>query len=253
MLLRIIKPSFYVWTGTPNSGKSSLIFDIMVRVSKLHKFKWAVFSPEHSLAGTLTILIEKFCQKPFDPMFDNRVSVDETLEAIDFINEHFYFIDGVGDTPTIDYILERAKYCADEYKIDGLVLDPYNEINSMRTNLREDEHISMLISKIKRFNKENDIVSFLVAHPTKQIRQPDGQFRVDSLYAISGSAHFNNKCEAGIIVSRDFEKGETTIRVAKIRNIEIMGNIGECKVKWNSDTRCFHDIESMITNNDNSF
>jgi twinkle protein len=245
-LLRIVKPSFLVWTGTPNSGKSSLIYDIIIRMSKKDNFKWCVYSPEHSLGANLKRLVEKFTQKPFDKMFTERASGQEVSEALEFIANHFFFLDGVGETPDIDWILERAKFCADEFKIDGIVLDPYNEINPARNNLREDEHISLLISKIKRFNRENDVVTFLVAHPTKQIRQPDGQFRVNSLYDISGSAHFNNKADAGVIVSRDFELEQTTVRVEKIREIDVQGNIGECIVKWCNKTRCFHSPNSDV-------
>ncbi|MGI9572279.1 MAG: DnaB-like helicase C-terminal domain-containing protein [Candidatus Actinomarinaceae bacterium] len=246
--LRIIKPSFTVWTGTPNSGKSSLTYDIMVRMAKNEGWKWAVFSPEHSLAQNVKRLIEKFLQKPFDNIHKNRCTVDEVIMALDFIHEHFFFIDGVGESPSIDYILERAKYCVDEYKIDGLICDPYNEINPARANLREDEHISLLISKIKRFNRETNTVSFIVAHPSKQIRQADGQFRVSSLYDISGSSHWNNKADVGIIVTRDFEKEQTVVRIAKVREIDVQGNIGEVILKWNTRTRCFHGLNSPVFN-----
>jgi len=244
--MRIVKPCFVVWTGTPNSGKSSMTYDIMMRMSKNDGFKWAVFSPEHSLAQNVKRLVEKYLQKPFDAIHEERATIDEVVMAMEFINEHFWFIDGVGESPSIDYILERAQYCVDEYKIDGLVCDPYNEINPARANLREDEHISLLISKMKRFNRDTNTISFLVAHPNKQIRQADGQFRVSSLYDISGSSHFNNKCDLGIIVTRDFEKHETAVRIAKVREIDVQGNIGEIILKWNSNTRCFHSPESKV-------
>ena len=128
-----------------------------------------IFSPEHSNAVNLKRLVEKYCKKPFDHIFTNRANEKEVLDAIEFIHEHFYFVDMKEESPNIDWILDRARQVHKVYNIDGMLLDPYNEINPARANLREDEHISLLISKIKRFNRETDTVTFMVAHPTKQI------------------------------------------------------------------------------------
>ena len=241
-IMRLTKPSFILMTGTPNCGKSSLTFDILMRTAKKHDFKYVIFSPEHSLAVNLKRLIEKYVQKPFDSMFDNRCTVDEVQEAVSFINEHFYFIDKKGDSPDIDWIIDRARFCVNEFGCDGLVTDPYNEINPARSNLREDEHISLLISKIKRFNRETNTITFMVAHPTKQIRNADGLFEVKSLYDVSGSSHWNNKADIGVIVTRDFERGQTKVRVAKVREVDVQGNIGEITLRWNNATKCYDSI-----------
>ena len=129
-----------------------------------------------------------------------------------------------------------------EFGCDGLVTDPYNEINPARSNLREDEHISLLISKIKRFNRETNTITFMVAHPTKQIRNADGIFEVKSLYDVSGSSHWNNKADIGVIVTRDFERGQTSVRVAKVREVDVQGNIGEITLRWNNNTKCYDSL-----------
>lgn len=243
---KIVKPCFTVITGTPNSGKSSLSYDIAMNLARSDDFKFVIFSPEHSLAMNVKRLIEKYTKKPFDKMFKNRISEVELGEALVFIDQHFWFIDKKSDSPDIDWILERAYFCAKELKIDALIIDPYNEINPNRTVLREDEHISVVISKIKRFNRETNTISFLVAHPNKQIRNPDGKFVVDSLYSISGSSHFNNKADIGVIVTRDFELGQTEVRIAKVRELDLYGNIGSVILKWSGNTRSFH-TESDFT------
>ena len=241
-IMQLVKPSFILMTGTPNCGKSSLTYDIIMRTAKEHGFSYMIYSPEHSLEVNLKRLVEKYVQKPFDTMFENRCTIDEVTEAVDFINEHFFFIDKKEDSPDIDWILQRAKYCVENYQIDGIVTDPYNEINPARANLREDEHISVLISKIKRFNRENNIISFMVAHPTKQIRNADGLFEVKSLYDVSGSSHWNNKADIGVIVTRDFERGQTKVRVAKVREVDVQGNIGEITLRWNNSTKCYDSL-----------
>ena len=242
---KIVKPCFTVITGTPNSGKSSLSYDIAMNLAISDGFKFVIFSPEHSLAMNVKRLIEKYTKKPFDKMFTNRMSEVELGQALVFIDKHFWFIDKKSDSPDIDWILEKAYFCANELGIDALIIDPYNEINPNRTILREDEHISVVISKIKRFNRETESMSFLVAHPNKQIRNPDGKFVVDSLYSISGSSHFNNKADIGVIVTRDFELGQTEVRIAKVRELDLYGNIGSVTLKWSGQSRSFHTVQDF--------
>ena len=246
-IFHITKPMFVVVTGVPNSGKSSLVYDMAMNLAKIHDHKFVIYSPEHSLALNLKRMIEKYCEKPFDDFFPNRLSFDEMVSALKFIQDHFYFIDKKEDSPDIKWILEKARICVDEFDIDCLITDPYNEINPARTTFSETEHISVMISDIKRFNRETKTYTFMVAHPNKQIRDPEsGMFKVKSLYEISGSSHFNNKCDVGMIVTRDYELEETEVRIAKVREIDVQGKIGECRFKWNNRTRCFHPIESII-------
>lgn len=238
-LLKIIKPSFMLITGTPNSGKSSFTLDLAQQLARLHDFKFCIYSPESSLSRNVARLVEKYCEKPFDKMFSNRITEEELNHALAFINEHFYFIDMKDDSPDIKWILEKAEICRQEFGIDCLITDPYNEINPARASIREDEHISILISDIKRWNREHNMITMMVAHPTKQTRTAEGQFVVNSLYDVSGSAHWNNKADVGIIVTRDYEDESTLIRIAKIREIDVQGTIGECKMRWSSAKRVF--------------
>lgn len=67
-------------------------------------------------------------------------------------------------------------------------------------NLSETEYVSQFLSKIKTFAKSNSVHVWLVAHP-KQMQAWKGA--APNLYDISGSAHFNNKADVGIVVHRD--------------------------------------------------
>ena len=221
-----------------------MTFEIALRTSRNLGFKYMIFSPESSLAVNLKRLIEKFVKKPFDIIFKKRANETEVLKAIEWIHEHFYFLDLKGDLPSIDWILDKAKKIHEQVKLDGLIIDPYNEISPDR-QIREDEHISVLISKIKRFNRDTDTFTFMVVHPTKQIRDFEGKFKMTSLMDCSGSANWNNKCDAGIIVTRDYERHQTEVRIAKIREHAVQGRIGCCYVRWNDSTKCFEDLNIM--------
>jgi len=56
-------------------------------------------------------------------------------------------------------------------------------------------------AQIKRFAQLHGVHVWLVAHP-KQLQQWKGD--APGLYDISGSAHFNNKADVGLVVHRNF-------------------------------------------------
>ncbi len=86
------------------------------------------------------------------------------------------------------------------FGIRGLVIDPYNELDHQRpTYMTETEYVSQMLTKIKRFAQYHEVHVWLVAHP-RQLQNWRGE--APNLYDISGSAHFINKADNGIIVHR---------------------------------------------------
>ena len=224
-LYKVARGTFHVWTGVPNHGKSSFLSDVIMNMAKIHGWKFVIFSPEHSMSNNIKRLCEKFMMKPFDYGMSERITNDELIKSLAFIQEHFFFIDMENESPDID---------------------PYNEINPKRAgNLREDEHISTVISDIKRFNRETECVTWLVAHPKKLQRESDGSYRVDG-YDISGSAHFSNKADIIVVIERMFELEQTRFHVRKVREADYYGAIGTADFKWNGKTRCFHALSSNV-------
>ena len=92
------------------------------------------------------------------------------------------------------------------YGIRGLVIDPYNELDHQRpAQMNETEYVSQMLTKIKRFAQHHDVHVWFVAHP-RQMRDWKGD--PPNLYDISGSAHFINKCDNGIVVHRSRDPNE---------------------------------------------
>lgn len=94
------------------------------------------------------------------------------------------------------------------------MIDPYNELDhGIRTNLSETDFVSFMLSKIKRFAHTYGVHVWLVAHPRQlhdwfalllSFERVFGIRRGEppNLYDISGSAHFVNKADAGIVIHR---------------------------------------------------
>ena len=87
------------------------------------------------------------------------------------------------------------------YGIRGLLVDPYNELDHQRpSHMSETEYVSQMLTKIKRFAQHHDVHVWFVAHP-RQMRDWKGQ--PPTMYDISGSAHFINKADNGLVIHRN--------------------------------------------------
>lgn len=80
-------------------------------------------------------------------------------------------------------------------------MDPYNELDHQRPSfMSETEYVSQMLTKIKRFAQHHDVHVWFVAHP-RQMRDWKGQ--PPTMYDISGSAHFINKADNGLVIHRN--------------------------------------------------
>ena len=245
-IYKLMTGTFTVLTGIPNHGKSNFLDQILINASKIHKWKFAIFSPEHSTPRHLSRLTEKYCEKPFNEGISNRVSRDELEESLKHLNEHFFFLESREERPTIEWVLEKARVACIRNGIKGIVIDPYNEVDtSQRGNKREDEYIRDIISQCKRFARTHDVCVWVVAHPAKLQRQSDGSYPVPTMYDISGSAHWNNMADIGLVVHRNFEDNTTSIHARKIREQGLYGDIGEALFAFDVEKRVYLAKESL--------
>jgi len=246
-IYKILKGTFHVITGIPNHGKSSYLDQMLIKISENHNWRYAIYSPEHSVKMHLRRLVQIKMKKAFDEGFSNRMTKEELQQGLEWINERFYFIETQDTTPDIDYILKIAKGSVLKYGCDALIIDPYNEVSAIRKgNMREDEHIRDFISKLKRFARIHDVTIFVVAHPTKlQKDVANGNYPPPSSYEISGSSHWSNMSDAILTVHRDFETGVTQVITRKIREQGLYGQIGTAEFKLNKLNNNFEEYKEL--------
>ena len=239
-IYRVMPSTFNLVTGIPNHGKSNFLDQILMNLAENQSWKFAIYSPEHSTANHLRRLLEKRCRKPFDIGPYSRITDDEKNAGLDFLDNHFKFIENTQQIPTIDYILGKAKIAKLRFGIKGLVIDPFNQISQDREgNKREDEHIRDIIAKCQQFARNYQVWVCMVAHPHKLHRNDAGVIPPPDLYQVSGSAHWANMADAGLVIHRDFENNVTRIITRKIREQGVYGEIGQVEFTFNFRTRCY--------------
>lgn len=223
-------------TGIPGSGKSEFIDEMCVRFNIFYDFKVAFFSPENMPMEYHAVkLIEKLCGKRLQAIDTNGESIThgQYAHAKEYYRDNFFHI-LPDDGYTIDNILAKAKYLVRRRGIRVLVIDPFNRIeNEQSSKESETQYISRVLDRLTNFAQQQDVLIFLMAHPTK-VRKDNGNGGVPTMYDINGSANFYNKADFGIIVhrERDESKNYTLVRVEKVK-FRHLGSPGDATFKFN--------------------
>jgi twinkle protein len=231
-------------TGIPGSGKSEWVDALMMNLAGQQGWRFAICSFENPPDEHLGKLAEKYAGAPFSDGPRMRMTETDLRRALAWLKDHFCFIRADDESPTIDWILEKAKAAVMRYGVKGLVIDPYNEIEHKRpAGVTETEYVSAILAKIKRFAQAHGVHVWFVAHPQKMQRDKDtGKIPVPTLYEISGSAHFVNKADIGIVVARDWADGsrDVEIHVKKVR-FKAVGKTGVAKLEYDRPTGIYSD------------
>lgn len=247
-LYKVVPGELTVVTGVPNSGKSEWIDALLCNVNKQCGWKFVLCSMENKVREHARKLLEKRIEKPFfNARYGGsveRMSPDEFEEGKQWLNETFHLIRCEDDSlPSINWVLDLAKAAVLRHGVRGLVIDPYNELDHQRpSNQTETEYVSQILTKIKRFAQHHSCHVWFVAHP-RQLHNWNGG--PPNMYDISGSAHFINKCDNGIVIHRNRDPNAgpldvVQVCVRKVRN-KVIGQIGDAFLTYNRVTGQFKD------------
>ena len=206
-----------VVTGIPSHGKSTWVDALRVRLWKDHQWPSAAFSPENwPVEDHIATLVEMYAIQNAQQMTD-----EDSAHYLNKLIGGFYFIQPGRDEDmlTVDEILNRAKSLVYQHGVKVLVIDPWNEIQHVLENgEREDQYISRMLAKIRRFARVNMVHVFLIVHPKQLLKDKDGKYPRPQAYDIAGGAMWRNKADNMLCVFRESMLNSTTIVfVDKIR------------------------------------
>lgn len=182
--------------GYGNHGKSCVALQLMLMKSIFCGYKWVVFNPENSPADFFyQDVAEMYVGKPFDLKHPNCATDEERERAKEFVNAHFFYIYPKDDSPTPDYVLKRFMEVIIKHKVDGVMIDPFNQLIHERQG-RDDHYLELFLNKTKRFAQNQDIFFIICAHPNKpQYSGSSKKYDEPSIYDLSGGAMWANKSD----------------------------------------------------------
>lgn len=188
-----------IFNGYGNQGKTSMLLQLLLFQSVFKNYKWAIFNPENSPADFFyQDVAESYAGKQFDKHFPGSATDEEREKAKEFVNNHFFYIYPKDDMPTPDYVLKRFMETIIKHKVDGVIIDPYNQLTHDR-NGRDDIYLETFLNNVKRFAQNNDIFFIIVTHPNKPTRIFNKQqgsekiYEEPTAYDLHGGAMWNNK------------------------------------------------------------
>lgn len=216
-------------TGVPGSGKSEFLDEVAERLNIKYGWKFAFFSPENAPTEFhASKLIEKLTGKSFRT---SALSQEEYAQAKNHLRNNFFFINPKDDF-SVESILAKAKHLIRRHGIKALVIDPYNRLDLGNSKAKETDVVRDMLRTLTVFAQQNDILIFLMAHPTKQQKSKEGEVSPLTLYDIAGSAHFYNMADYGIIITRDMVDNKVEVAVRKVR-FKHLGTTGKVFMKYN--------------------
>jgi twinkle protein len=229
------KGEINLFVGWANHGKTTLVLQLMLTKSFYDDWKWAIFSPENYPATDFyDDLIEMYAGKWLDSMTE-----EEYVEAALFIDQHIFYV-YPDDGHDINSINEKFRYLVLKKGVDGVLIDPYNQLDRTATHFqREDLYLSDQLKDIKRFALLNSVSYNIVAHPAKQSKQEDKSLPPVDMYDIAGGAMWANKADNIISYYRPNHHNNKTcpevqIYTQKIKRRRTGGKPGDfpIRMKW---------------------
>jgi twinkle protein len=228
--LTLLPGQMTIVTGIPSHGKSEWMDALAVNLCD-EGWRFGMYSPENH---PLHFHLAKLSEKVMGSRFGNPEDRDAYEQTKEWLREHIWLM--APEQPNLDTILDIAKQMVRRNGINGLVIDPWNEIEHAKPNgLSETEYISICLTKIRLFARKNGVHVFIVAHPTKLQKGTDGTYPVPTPYDISGSSHWRNKADNCITVWRDVndESRPSQIYIQKVR-FRFLGKVGMAELFWQS-------------------
>jgi twinkle protein len=243
---RVFPGQLTVVTGIPGSGKSNWLDCLLVNLARLHDWRFALFSPENlPLEQHMAEMAAKYRAQPFYEGPTPRMTPAERDAALAWVAEHFSWIMPQSeDDWRIEHILEIAAQLCFRAGIRGVVIDPWNELESLKpVAMTETEYVSHVLKRVRIFARQRAVHVWMVVHPQKLYRDKNGKYPIPTLYDCAGSANFRNKADNGLVVWRDLsidDRDEVELHVQKIR-FRHVGKRGKCPLYYNSVCATYDD------------
>lgn len=245
--------------GYGNHGKSAMMNQlIQVKCMKEDK-RWGWFSPEQYPPTDFYLdFIETYVGASAMVGKDQMHSLD-FKSAADWVKDHFYYCYPETENPTPEYMLARFKEMIIKYKIDGILVDPFNQLYHDYSE-RDDKYLSKILTEFKRFALLNNVYFVVIAHPSSSAIEMDalGNYKMPYYTRISGGMMWGNKCDNILCYNRPFFKTDPSSDICdfgsqKIKKQRRNGRPGSIRISYDIKTRRFYDSMGRNPLGDKSF
>ena len=222
------KGELNLFVGYGNHGKTFFALQLMLTKSIWDGWKWAIFSPENYPANDFyDDLVEMYAGKWLRDM-----SEQEYTESCHFISEHIFYV-YPEDGHDVHSINERFRYLVMKKGVDGVMIDPFNQLDHLqKAYQREDQYLSEIFKDLKRFALLNNICYNIIAHPKNPTYGQDKALPIVDMYDVAGGAAWGNKMDQIISYYRPnfhIDKNDPNVKIyiQKLKRKRTGGQLGD--------------------------
>ena len=234
---------FITVTGIPSSGKSDFVDQMVVGYNNNYGWKTAYASPENQ---PVYLHAHKLMRKHWQDMpAVGDIGNDKWQQVTNHVNDNYFFIDM--DKYSLEAVLRKGAELVKRKGIKCLVLDPFNKIRDVDCKSDDVNRYTMdYLAKIEAFCKKYDVLTFIVAHPTKMYKTQDGKIEEPTMYNIKGGGEWYDASYHGLLVHRDYEAKTTKVKVLKVKFQNLGENGAESHFTWEPRSGSFVPHESVV-------
>ena len=220
VLYTVVPGHLTVITGTPGSGKTAFLNQLMVKLAQNLDWKFAIQSTEIEPPIHIAMLCALHTGQPFfdyPGAHNQKLNEQELDAALAWVNDHFTFLESEGCAGVKDTI-ERLELAVMRYGVRGACIDPASYLRGKSGDGMDVEQVGFMLESFKNFSVMHECCTWLIAHPYKIRQNDDGSSPVPKGYSISGSAHWANRPDCGITIHRPADdRSKTEFHVWKMR------------------------------------
>ena len=188
-----IKKGFPLFVaGAPHHGKTQFIKQLLVNLSRQHKWKHCVYLGEDGSIEDITIeLVEIYTGRPVRHHDDKGREVDgclsesEFISAFTWVNAHFWIV-SPDDADVDSFDVSTFYHWVDQYegregvKFDTTVIDPWNDLTLDLASKggREDLFLADALKTVRNASRTKDRTDIVITHiaaPFAKHRTEGGQ------------------------------------------------------------------------------
>jgi hypothetical protein len=235
-------------TGIGNYGKSAFHkWYLLMRVLKFGE-KFASFSPEDNPPQEYYFdFVEMLLGCDCTPYSPSQPDEETFSNAYDFVSKNiFYICPSKEASPTPEYIKERFLELIIKEKIDGVTIDPFNQMSHDygKSGGRSDKYLETILGDFSRFAQLNNIYFNIIAHPKQMQKNQDGNYPCPDLFDVADGAMWNNKMDNLLVYHRPVMQTNPDdpmcqFHSKKIRRQKIVGKKGVLEMEYIRKTRRF--------------
>lgn len=243
-IFSVMRGHLIVSTGIPSHGKSNFTDWYVLNLIQDYGMKASWFSPEHN---PMSLYVTNLGTKALGTNLF-KATDQQRNEFKEWATEKIYLTNAdSGQEPNWEWLLDTFQNQMMRYGIDIFVIDAWNKV--ILNDKNELQGIRRVLTKLTSFAQQNNVMIFLVAHPTKMKKNEKTQeYEQPTLYDVAGSADFRNQTHDGFCVYRYFNEGKTTITNLKTK-MSFQGEIGKsADFYYNLDNGRYFDCATQKNN-----